>query len=192
MRVFIGTDGDYHGEAEKVIKHSIEKNASASVEINFIRPGWKSGCTGFTTHRYLVPRLCNFEGYAIYLDVDMVVLGDIADLWAYRRPGKWCIPSYSGDEVSVIDCSAFRDLPADRVLLHGSAKLRCEEIIGDRYLPIISTLWNVEDDLLPGTNLLHFTNMATQPWHPTPAISYKPHRSTVACEVFFDYLKEAS
>lgn len=191
MRVFVGTDGDFHQKAERVIEYSIRANASQPVDVHFIRPGWKSGCTGFTTHRYLVPRLCDFTGYAIYLDVDMVVLGDIADLWAYRRPGRWCIPAYSGDEVSVIDCSAFKDLPSESALRHPSAKIQCGKIIGDRYLSLIPLTWNVEDELLPGTDLLHFTNMATQPWHPTPSINYRPHQSSVACAVFFDYLERA-
>ena len=77
IRVFVGTDGDFHQDAEKVIEYSIRTNTAEEVDLTFMRPGWKSPPTGFTSHRYLVPSLCNYEGYAIYLDVDMLVLGDL-------------------------------------------------------------------------------------------------------------------
>jgi len=42
IRVFIGTDGEFHGDAEKVVEYSILKNASEPVDIQFIRHGWKN------------------------------------------------------------------------------------------------------------------------------------------------------
>ena len=81
IRIFIGTDGDFHQDAEKVIEYSIRKNTEQEVDLNFIRPGYKNGVTGFTNHRFIIPELCNYEGYAIYLDVDMLVLGDLSELW---------------------------------------------------------------------------------------------------------------
>ena len=36
--------------------------------------------------RFLVPFLCNFEGWAIFLDGDMIVRDDIAKLWKMRDP----------------------------------------------------------------------------------------------------------
>ena len=40
--------------------------------------------TEFSFSRFLVPYLCNFEGWSIFMDCDMLVLDDIAKLWALR------------------------------------------------------------------------------------------------------------
>jgi lipopolysaccharide biosynthesis glycosyltransferase len=34
--------------------------------------------------RFLVPYLCDYEGWAIFMDCDMLVVGDIAELWDER------------------------------------------------------------------------------------------------------------
>lgn len=195
IKIFIGTDSNIHQKAEKVVKYSILKNTTSDVDIQFIQPGWKSpGPTGFTLHRYLIPRLCNFQGYSIYLDVDMLLLGNIQELWDYKTPGKWCIPPRSkkqiNDDVSVIDCSAFRDLPREKDL----KKSRKEDIrskIGNRYLQNIPKEWNSIDRLHSDTKLLHYSRLGTQPWHPKPDRIYKPHKDPKAVELFFQYLKEA-
>lgn len=46
--------------------------------------GKGDGTNAFTLSRFLVPSLCNFEGWALFLDGDMVVDIDIAELWAWR------------------------------------------------------------------------------------------------------------
>ena len=40
--------------------------------------------TDFSFSRFLTPYLCDFEGWAIFMDCDMLVLDDIAKLWALR------------------------------------------------------------------------------------------------------------
>lgn len=40
------------------------------------------GLTPFTYSRFLVPHLCNYEGWALFLDTDMLVIGDVAELFA--------------------------------------------------------------------------------------------------------------
>jgi hypothetical protein len=196
IRVRIGTDSDIHGDAEKVVEYSIRKNTKEEVDIQFIRPGWKNGCTGFTNHRFLIPEMCNYEGYAIYLDVDMLVLGDIAELWSYQTSGKWCTTPMR-DDVSVIDCSAFTDLPKKEQLKTGSLKggkynkLTVRNQIGNRFLKNIPSIWNSIDKVEPNTKLIHYSNLKTQPWHPVPGKEYQPHTNTPAVELFFQYLEEA-
>jgi lipopolysaccharide biosynthesis glycosyltransferase len=46
--------------------------------------GQRDGSNAFTISRFLVPSLCDFEGFALFLDGDMVVDIDLAELWAYR------------------------------------------------------------------------------------------------------------
>lgn len=42
----------------------------------------RRGLTEFTFSRFLVPYLCDFKGTALFLDADMVVTSDIAELFA--------------------------------------------------------------------------------------------------------------
>lgn len=42
----------------------------------------RRGLTEFTFSRYLVPWLCEYEGAAIFMDADIVVAGDVAELAA--------------------------------------------------------------------------------------------------------------
>jgi lipopolysaccharide biosynthesis glycosyltransferase len=40
--------------------------------------------TAFSFSRFLVPRLMGYQGWAIFMDCDMLARGDIAELWALR------------------------------------------------------------------------------------------------------------
>lgn len=47
------------------------------------------GSNGFTYSRFLVPYLCNFQGWALFMDgSDMAVKGDLTQLWQMRDPTK--------------------------------------------------------------------------------------------------------
>jgi lipopolysaccharide biosynthesis glycosyltransferase len=46
------------------------------------------GSNHFIYTRFLVPYLCDFAGHAIFIDGDMIVRGDIAELWAQRDATK--------------------------------------------------------------------------------------------------------
>jgi lipopolysaccharide biosynthesis glycosyltransferase len=37
----------------------------------------------FSGFRWAIPESCNFEGRAIYMDADVIVLCDIAELWSH-------------------------------------------------------------------------------------------------------------
>jgi len=189
IRVFVGTDSDIHGKAEKALAHSIRKNSSTpDVQVNFMRPGWKSGCTGFTNHRFLIPWICGFEGYAIYLDVDMLVLGDIAELWSYKTPGTWCTTPMR-DDVSVIDCSRFDWLVPERIQSQKKDQIR--SALRSFMQPSIPGQWNVIDKVFPDTKLIHYSDLDRQPWHPIPGHPYKQHPDGEAVELFWTYYNEA-
>lgn len=144
IRVFVGAAPKWESH-EPILEHSIRRNTESDVEVTFMRAGENglkpSGCTGFSKFRYEVPRLAGHEGFAIYLDIDMLVLGDIAELWDYRQTGRWICMQDGSTEVMVIDCSQAR-----RQL---------------RYW--IPPEWNVEDRVEPGMKLLHFTDLK-QDW----------------------------
>ena len=93
LKIFIGTSANYEdGDAELVYEYSLRKNSSSCLEINWMRlsnqedsfcSNWntKGWYTPFSAFRWAVPYLCNFEGRAIYTDVDMINFHDITELY---------------------------------------------------------------------------------------------------------------
>ena len=93
IRVFIGYDSR-ESAALYVLQHSIARRTSEPVEFVplmlsslqgvFTRPRDPLQSTDFSFTRFLTPYLCNFEGWALFMDCDMLMLDDIAKLWALR------------------------------------------------------------------------------------------------------------
>ncbi len=93
IRVFIGYDGKetiaYH-----VLAHSILARASKPVSIaplmltqlkdSFHRERNALQSTDFAFSRFLVPYLCEYQGWSIFMDCDMLVLDDMENLWKLR------------------------------------------------------------------------------------------------------------
>lgn len=83
-RIFIGVD-ERQWIAYHILSSSIIRRTSKPVSITPIiidqLPIKRRGLTGFTFARYLPPYLCNYEGRSLFLDSDMLVLGDIAELF---------------------------------------------------------------------------------------------------------------
>lgn len=93
IRIFIGFDAretvSFH-----VLSESIHSRASEPVSITPValpqlgRLLWRERnslqSTDFSFSRFLVPYLCDFTGWAIFMDCDMLVLDDIANLWNLR------------------------------------------------------------------------------------------------------------
>jgi lipopolysaccharide biosynthesis glycosyltransferase len=94
VRVFIGYD-EREAIAFSVLSHSIHRHSSKPVSITPLALGQLDGLmwrerhqlqsTDFSFSRFLVPYLCDFRGWAVFMDCDMLVLDDIADLWALRN-----------------------------------------------------------------------------------------------------------
>jgi len=93
IRVYIGYD-TREGVAFDVLSHSIHKHASEPVSITplmlsqltsvFTREKHPLQSTEFSFSRFLTPYLSEFKGWSIFMDCDMLVLDDIAKLWALR------------------------------------------------------------------------------------------------------------
>lgn len=94
--IFIGWDRR-ETVAWHVLAHSISRRASEPVTFspvgNETLPAYlwsrKRGphdSTDFSNARFMVPALMGWDGWAIFMDCDMVSLADIAELWAQRDP----------------------------------------------------------------------------------------------------------
>lgn len=84
LQVFIGYD---HRQpvSYNVLQQSILRNSSKPVSITPIclwqLPFKRQGLTPFTFSRFLVPWICDYQGWALFLDIDMLVKGDISKLF---------------------------------------------------------------------------------------------------------------
>jgi len=93
IRVFIGYDSR-ETVAYGVLAHSINVRASQPVAIAPVMLGQLEGVfrrernplqsTEFSFSRFLVPYLCGFEGWAVFMDCDMLMMEDVASLWKLR------------------------------------------------------------------------------------------------------------
>ena len=68
-----------------VFTHSVLARCSVPVAITALTGKQRDGSNAFTYARFLVPHLCNYEGWALFADgADMVCLGDISEIAAPR------------------------------------------------------------------------------------------------------------
>jgi hypothetical protein len=95
ISVFIGYD-PREAIAYHVCSNSIIRTASEQVSLNPLAlralAGYEEkhtdGSNQFIYSRFLVPHLMNYQGWAIFLDGDMLLRDDIAKLWELRDDSK--------------------------------------------------------------------------------------------------------
>lgn len=93
--IFIGaSDHKCDRIQEKILIYTLQKNSKEKLNITFLRPSMFPGIssmgwgTPFTGLRYVIPKLMNFKGKAIYMDMDMVNFRDISDFYNINLYGK--------------------------------------------------------------------------------------------------------
>ena len=94
INVYIGYDPS-EGIAAQVLAHSITSRSSIPVNITFLmlnqlrqihkRERHELQSTDFSFTRFLVPYLSQYRGYNVFMDCDMLMLDDIANLDAHCR-----------------------------------------------------------------------------------------------------------
>jgi len=197
LRIYIGTDPT-QTVAHRVLEHSIRAHASIPTEIvpmldlpvPLPRDPAMQPRVPFSFSRFLIPELAGHQGRALYLDSDMLVFGDIAELATYPFDGKALLctsqpetpPQWKHKRdffkpgrhaaVMLYDCSRLdwrideivRGLDEGRYDYDALVSDLCivePELVGDS-IPIE---WNHLERYEPGvTKLLHYTVVPTQPW----------------------------
>ena len=95
IRVFIGYDPReavaYHVCVNSIIRQSSRPVAFTPVALNNIpdyRETHADGSNQFIYSRFLLPHLTGYQGWAVFMDGDMILRDDIAQLWALRDESK--------------------------------------------------------------------------------------------------------
>lgn len=119
-KIFIGYD-ERQPLSFTVLAQSIIAQASEPVAIIPLKlstlPIKRAGLTPFTFSRFLVPYLCDYKETALFLDVDITLNGDIADLFKLTDP-KYAIQVSKNDHkfewasVMLFNCGH----PANKIL----------------------------------------------------------------------------
>ena len=89
--IFVGYDPReaiaYHTCVNSIIRNSSRPVAIVPVALSLFRDYAEThtdGSNHFIYTRFLVPHLMDYTGHAIFIDGDMIVRGDIAELWNLR------------------------------------------------------------------------------------------------------------
>lgn len=195
IRIFVGTEPKTH-LAYKVLEHSIRTRTARPVEITpMIGPAWEYPTkgitvgTGFSLRRWMIPAACNWQGHAIYLDADQIVLADIGELYDTGRqslgteavlactfqPDKYNKRPAPQTAVMVLDCGRALgrwQFEIDLILAHlhrhptredYARLMHADGLLVGAPLPVGWNHLNVYDKA--ATKLLHYTKEDAQPWY---------------------------
>lgn len=194
IRLFVGCAANNEDlESQSVLDWSMRKHTARPLEITWMQlsrdpaspfygdgaRGWQTQfwTTPFSGFRWAVPELCGYQGRAIYLDSDIIVLGDIGELWDTPL-GTGKVAAAKGGQHGQRLCVSLWDCGAAETALPPLAKLRDDphshrslmryfashqEMVG----PFFGGDWNVLDlepfDLDNSrVKALHYTGIPTQ------------------------------
>ena len=194
--IFIGFDPRERA-ATNVLIDSLVQNCSVPLSINplvnaqleaqglYWRERNPKQSTAFSFTRFLVPHLMGYQGWAIFMDCDMLCRGDISELWAQRDDNLalLCVqhdhqpsesqkflgevqsayPKKNWSSLMLLNCSRCTALTPEYVNTASGLDLhRFHWLSGDHEIGAIQGGWNhlvdVQDPAIAeGSPLLHWT-----------------------------------
>jgi hypothetical protein len=190
IRIFVGCSANGEdAEMQALLEYSLRHYATEQLELNWMmlsrdpsspwysepkkNAGWNTAlwATPFSVFRWAIPHVCNFEGKAIYMDVDMIAKANIADLWNQEMPKAVLWKNEKQSCVMVMDCAKLKT-----VLRSSFEEMRRKEggysVYRDYVRPHATNFagnWNCLDGenyktlADPDIKILHFTTVPTQP-----------------------------
>jgi hypothetical protein len=210
VRIFVGVSGnDEDLEFQVVLHYSLEKHASEPIDLTWMRlsrdpssfwysdpqkkRGWRTDrwATPFSALRWGIPAACNFQGKAIYMDVDMIAMADIAELWNQEITTGAMLAKPEAICVTMYDCAKIqRYLPPIERIKEPRQYLEVRRsVLRNGCVQRYKGNWNCLDlrkdnggeyrDLHdPEIKVLHFTQIPTQPHlrHAMPRLAKEGRR----------------
>lgn len=181
--IFIGYD-KREAVAYHVACQTILEQASIPVAFTPLSGEQRDGSNAFIYARFLVPDMCGFQGSALFLDSDILVRGDIADLIAEQRldvgvqvvkhdyktkyPVKYLgnpnhdYPRKNWSSVMLWNCGYYPNRQLTPAYVRGSTGSHLHRFgwLQDQQIGGLSDKWNrlvLEQDIKPTDRLLHYT-----------------------------------
>jgi len=180
VKIFIGTEPAQWLPTE-VLKRSILTRTETEVEfcdLIGIDLGLRLKMyTGFSFYRYAIPEKSGFKGRSLYLDADMVVLGDINQLNTLEMNGHNALarvrdPHTFFTSAMLMDCDKLKHwkvkewvalINAGLTSYPGCMSGSPSGMNHDDFGPL-PEVWNHFDYYDDTTQIIHYTNVPTQPW----------------------------
>jgi lipopolysaccharide biosynthesis glycosyltransferase len=198
VRVFIGS-GEASLLERKTLIYSLRKNSKRPLEI-WVMNGTHNAIerndappflaplslemkyrnvTEFSLYRYLIPQMCDYQGRAIYLDSDMICLGDIGELFETPmddvdfRAVKEYGNSMWATSVMLFNCgrcrfeleTIFDEIDAGRYSYSDFSRFAGHFLQQRPYaIAELDPVWNEFDRFDSNTKLIHYTDLSRQPW----------------------------
>ena len=214
VRLFIGSSSN--GEdalCEMAYEYSLRRETDRELEIVWMRQtndkssfwhgfadqNWSTPFSGF---RWAIPEYCNYEGRAIYTDVDMINFSDIGELFDMDMGNHMMLARdgerFGGKEFCVIlfDCSKFKNYlpPKESWKTEPTAHhqfiqhfIQTSGVVGS-----LDPAWNSHDGDAYPFKQLHYTHMPTQPWKPSWFTGEtQEHPNPKLVELFWVYVEMA-
>lgn len=183
IRIFVGA-GPQQLVPALVLKHSILKHSTMSTEVTFMidwthpmpKEPRNRPRTPFSFQRFMIPEKCGYKGHAIYMDSDMLVFGDVKEIW--KAPMTKQVLAMRNDDIdkhrakySVIkfDCEkTLHSIEALVSMLDSGARVYDDIVFNFKDYEVEDGWnpdWNSLEEYTEGkTKLLHYTEMWRQPW----------------------------
>jgi len=218
INVFIGYDSKEKA-AFNVLNYSILKNSTKPVSLtpvylenikdDFVRERNNLSSTEFSVSRFIVPHLMNYQGWALFMDCDMLMTADINELWRLRDDRyavQVCKHEYepkhnkkflgqvqttyakkNWSSFMLLNCKKCQTLTPDYVNkasgleLHQFKWLESDDLIGE--LPLEWNWLSDEYEHKDAVKCVHYTDGG--PW-------FEEYRHCDYGDVWFDYYREIS
>lgn len=196
IKIFVGCSPDgLDAESCMILEYSLRKHTKSPLEIVWMKlsndpnnfyysnpeknEGWNTSkwATPFSGFRWSLAEYCDFQGKAIYMDSDMLILDDIKNLWEQKiEDSKVVIAKGGGNSwrycVSLWDCAKLHKIIPP---LNEAKKVHDFHHYMLNYFALNVNLvqpfkgnWNcVDGEDLPvdKINILHYSDMGTQLHH---------------------------
>jgi len=205
IRVFIGTEPNQWLPKE-VLRWSIKRRTAAQVEfheLKYIPLNLKiKKYGGFAFYRFSIPEMCQYEGRAIYLDADTMLLADIQELYqlemgehgalACRRSAENEGGRYTG--VMLLNAAKLKhwklsdwvEAVNKNPALYNETLWATPEGLNGRDFGDLPDTWNQLDRCDETTKIMHYTDIPRKPWknpeHPFGSLFLKELKSAVENE----------
>ena len=195
LKIFVGFDGEvepvaYHTFCQSVIEKATIPVSFTPLALNTLNNYMEThddGSNAFIYSRFLVPYLCGFQGYALYVDGDMLCRDDIDKLvdeidpfaavsvikhdYKTKFPIKYCgnknedYPKKNWSSVMFWDCGHIKNkrLTPEYIMTNTGSHLHRFEWLKNDFTDLVGELpieWNwlvSEYDYNADAKLVHFT-----------------------------------
>lgn len=126
--------------------------------------------TGFSFVRFAVPELAGYQGRALYMDSDMLVMKDLNILFGLSLHDASILRPKNQTAILLYDCERLNHWNSSEYLRRlETGQYQYRQLMESLYEPRlgigIPDQWNHMDVYVKGfTGILHYTDMARQPW----------------------------